>query len=491
MPTGGRRRVLLRLHAALLGAALLLGSIPARAVGPRETIALPPDAVRIAPGTRIQAVVDVHPPGTTYVLGTGIHRQQVRPKDGDRFIGAPGARLTGARLLTGARHLGQAWIFDNQAPHPDAVRHGICRAEFPRCDRPQALFLDDRPLRPVARLDDLVPGTWFFDYAAGRIYLVEDPAGRRVELTHIPFAFGGKARNVWIENLTIEKYAAANQRGAINDSGGGVGWTIRNNEVRWNYGYGITLATGHRAIANKVHGNGQLGIGGGTSTGILVEGNEIAFNAWNGTDCAWECGGAKWGAVSNMVVRGNYVHHNGGVGLWTDDGCRNILIEGNRVEYNAGAGISHEISFEAVIRGNTLRGNGAASYVWGWNAQIQVQNSAETLVEGNRLELDLVRGGNGISLIQQDRGAQHAVRNVVVAGNEIVKRRGGGALAGWFADFEADRFPERNNRFEANRYVVAPTARDEPAWFANASVTFRAWQEGGADREGSAENDQP
>lgn len=480
--------------AGRIGAWLLCGALSttAYAVGPVDIGGAPPGAVIVTPTMSIQAVLDSNPPGRTYFLLAGLYRlQQIIPKDGDRFIGAQGAQLNGARLLSGATRLGTTYVFDNLAPHPHATRHGVCQPEFPRCDRPEALFLDNRPLRAVARLDDVRAGTWYFDYEANRIHMGDDPAGRTVELTYMPFAFGGKARNIRIENLIVEKYASGNQRGAINDQGGGTDWTIINNEVRHNYGYGITLASGHRAISNFVHGNGQLGIGGGTSTGILVEGNEIASNAWNGTHCDWECGGAKWGAVSDITVRGNYVHDNGGVGLWTDESCRNVVFERNRVENNARAGISHEISFNAVIRNNTLRGNGTNTFGWGWNAQIQVQNSVDTEVYGNRIELDPVRGGNGITLIQQNRGPGFAVRNVYVHDNEIIMRGGDGTVAGWFADFEAERFPFAGNRFEANRYYVFSLSSQNDAWFTNKPVSFAAWRASGADMGGKATTDLP
>jgi parallel beta-helix repeat protein len=469
-----------------------VASTPVDAAGPITEVAVPPEAVLITPGTAVQDVIDGHSAGTTYFLEGGLYRmQQIVPKDGDRFIGAPGARLNGARLLTGATRSGTIYVFDNQAPDPRSWSHGVCKVGYPRCDQPQALFLDDRPLRAVASRYDVAQGTWYFDYDASRVYLADDPTGRTVELTSSLFAFGGTARNVHIENLIVERYASANQRGAINDEGNGINWSIVNNDVRQNYGYGITLGTGGRAIGNYVHLNGQLGIGGGTSTDLLVESNEIAFNAWNGTSCEWECGGAKWGAVNGLVVRDNYVHDNGGVGLWTDESCRNVLYDGNRLESNARAGISHEISFRAVIRNNTFRGNGASDFAWGWSAQIQIQNSSETEIHNNLVELDPIRGGNGISLIQQDRGSGFDVHNVSVHDNEVIMRGGRGWVAGWFADFEADRFLAGNNRFQANRYFVHSLAAGTDAWFANAPVSFPAWQATGADRAGSATKQLP
>jgi hypothetical protein len=307
-----------------------------------------------------------------------------------------------------------------------------------------------------------------------------------VELAHLPFAFGGSARDVTIENLTVEKYASGNQGGAINHRGRGTGWTTRNCDVLRNSGYGINVGAGGSVIGNRVNHNGQLGIGGGTARGMLVEGNEIAFNAWNGVDCDWECGGAKWGAVTDLVVRGNHVHDNGGVGLWTDEACSRVTFVGNLIERNARAGISHEISQRAVIRDNRLIGNGTAGSTWGWHGQIQIQNSQGVEVYGNQVELDPVRGGNGIILIQQDRGAGMGLRNIAVTGNTLTMRGGDGTLMGWFADFDAGSVPGANIRFESNRYSVFSLDPSNDAWSNNAPLSFAQWQAAGFDVHGSA-----
>lgn len=447
-----------------------------------------PGAVVILPSMPIQSAVDRHPPGSTYILAAGVHRmQQVVPKDGDRFVGAAGARMNGALVLSPAVRAGGWFVADGARLHPQLVRHGVCQRGKALCDRPLALFVGARRLWPVARLAELVPGSWYLDEAAGRVYLAEDPQGAAIELSHTPHAFGGTARGVRIESLVVERYASGNQRGAVNDSGGGQGWVVRDSEMRANYGYGMVVGSGGQALGNRLIGNGQLGLGGGMGRDILVEGNEIAFNGWNGTDCDWECGGAKWGAVVGLVVRGNHVHGNGGVGLWTDENCREVLIEGNLVEDNTRAGISHEISGAAVIRRNRLRGNGSLAFVWGWHGQIQVQNSFDTLVQDNRIELHPERGGNGIVLIQQDRGAGFAVRNVRVMNNEVVMRRGRGVLAGWYADFAAGGFAGQGNLFDGNRYRMGGRGGAAAAWSANGEVDFGNWQAGGQDRAGRVE----
>jgi hypothetical protein len=457
-------------------------------VGPRAATNASSGAVVLEPAENIAAVVQVHPSGTKYLFRAGVYRtQQIFPKDNDSFTGAPGARLNGARQLTEFEFEGGLYVAHNQAPHPEAEQVGECMPEFPRCNRPQDLYFNGRPLRAVARLSEVRAGTWYFDYHRNEIYVYDAPKGNVVEISYTPFAFGGAAHNVTISNLIVEDYASADQQAAINNHGAGIGWIITNNEVRWNHGYGIAVGTSNKILGNNIHHNGEMGLGGGSGTHDgLVKNNEIAFNSWNGTNCDWECGGGKWGNATRLSLVENYVHDNEGNGLWTDERCSEILMDGNLIENNRRAGISHEISHAAVIRNNLLRANGASTHQWGWDAQIQVQNATDTDVHDNTIILDPVKGGNGITVIQQSRGIQFKPRNVSIHNNTITMAGGYGAVVGWFAELGTGGFLDANNRFDHNHYhILAPITR--PLWVANKFGNFQAWQAAGGDPNGTVD----
>jgi hypothetical protein len=57
----------------------------------------------LSPRDNIQNAVDGQLPGTTFVLQPGIYREAsvTSSKDGDSFIGRPGAIMDGAKQLTG------------------------------------------------------------------------------------------------------------------------------------------------------------------------------------------------------------------------------------------------------------------------------------------------------------------------------------------------------------------------------------------------------
>ena len=156
----------------------------------------------------------------------------------------------------------------------------------PNCNQPEALFFDDKPLVRAASLTTLANGAFYLDYARGLIVVADDPAGRKVELTVGFFAFESFARDVWISNVIVEKYASVAQKGAVH-AREGAGWHIEDCEVRLNSGSGIDVGTGSVVRNCDIHHNGQIGIV-SNGKGIQIEDNHIWSNNTKGFDPAWE-----------------------------------------------------------------------------------------------------------------------------------------------------------------------------------------------------------
>jgi hypothetical protein len=458
----------------------------AYAAGPVHRAAPPPDSVTLNPGDDIQAAIDAHGIATTFHLSAGLYRiQSVIPKDDDTFIGDDGAILNGADVLSQFDRDGALYVARNQPIDPNTQIHGECRKGYPRCGYPQDLYFDGKPLRAVAKKTKVKPGTFFYDYDGNAVYFADDPSGHTVELSYRPFAFGGPGLNVVIQNVVVENYACADQQGAIGNHAEGKEWRIDNDEVRWNHGVGVAMPPYSELHDSFVHHNGELGMGAGAGGGSF-ERNEIAFNVWNGTDCNWECGGAKWAQVTEWFVDDNYVHDNQGPGLWADIDSKQMEFDGNRIENNLLAGISYEISNSAIISHNTFKGNGSSTFGWGWDGQVQIQNSWGVQVYGNTLVLDSTHGGNGIIIIQQNRGHEHMPKGNEIHNNDITMAGGSGAVVGWFADYKPNNFA-RSNKFDKNHYHVAAT--DGTFWAPNEWVSFTDWQATGQDARSTIDSD--
>jgi hypothetical protein len=414
--------------------------------------------VVIQPGDDIQASVDANAPGTTFLLKAGVHRlQSIRPRDGDTFTGEAGTVLSGARPLNSFVRVGADpggyWVATGQTQEGAHDHHGGgCQDGYPRCYYPEQLFIDDQALVPVASLADVGPGTWFFDYDADAIYFADDPTGRRIETSVTPTAFEATADNVTVSGLTIERFASIDQTGAI-QAAGRTGWVVAGNEVRWNHGEGIRVGSGAQVRQNNVHHNGQLGIA-GLGDAILVADNEIAYNNAAKYFQRWESGGAKFIGTTNLIVRGNFAHHNDGPGLWSDMECLNTLYENNVTQDNQLMGILHEISYAAVIRNNIVKRNGFGLPDWIAGSGILIAASSDVEVYGN-----LVDGNaDGIGGMQQNRGSgtygPYEVRNLWVHDNAIANTPGWAAGLAQDIDSDTSYFTSRNNHFDRNSYQL-------------------------------------
>ncbi|WP_343897297.1 carbohydrate-binding domain-containing protein [Craurococcus roseus] len=423
----------------------------------------PAGAIILKPGASIQSAVNAAPDGATFWLEAGEYRMQsVTPKSGQTFLGADGAVLNGSRLLTGFTQDGDDWMIGGQTQ--EGPRSGApALSGRDRAGYPDAVFLDGKPLQPVDTRAEVVPGKFYFDYAADRIYIGDNPAGHKVEAAVTQLAFGGAAQNVTLENLVVEKYASPVQHGAVGGRGGVRNWTIDDVDFRLNYGLGVKLGDGSDLLNSRVVQNGQMGAG-GSGTGIVVDRTEFARNSeWSGIDPRWEGGGFKFAFTDGLIVRNSYSHDNYGNGMWTDINNVNTLYEGNRIENNAMGGIHHELSYEAVIRNNTIVGNGAQRDTWLLGAGIQIENSQGVEAYGNTV--DNRGGGAGISLIYQDRTSDQAAFNAPRPYNTINNNIHdnhvyGPAENGAVANYNASVLWNGNNRFDGNDYHLPdPSAR--------------------------------
>ena len=438
--------------------------------------------VQVHPGASIQALVAAHPPGTSFAIAPGLYQlQSIRPKDGDSFIGQQGAILSGAKVLTGFTHQGKYWVA-NVSVNSQSSYRGECDKNHPACMFPQDLFVNDVPLQRVANLSDVSPRKWYLDYATGKAYMSDNPANHKVEISLVAHAFHGSAKNVTIQGLTIEKYADVAGDGAIEGQTAhgqlSQGWVIQNNVIKLNHGMGIRLGNQMQVLNNKVINNGQMGLG-GSGTGILVAGNEIAYNNYAGYKYGWEAGGTKFAFTRGLVVRGNFVHNNNGPGLWTDIENHDTLYEHNRTTDNKEAGILHEISYHAVIRDNTIENDGFAApgktAPW-YGGGIVITASENVEVYGNTVT-DCM---NGIVGLQSNRKSQSGqpffLRNLYVHDNVITQNRG--IAAGILATpgFGDRIFKSWNNRFANNTFHLASENGKYFDWM-SARKTLGEWRD--------------
>lgn len=309
--------------------------------------------------------------------------------------------------------------------------------------------------------------------------------------TRYAFDGGNGADDVSIRGLVIERYAPPPQDGAVMAKGT-QRWLVENNEIRYNTaqvshrgcraadgcgGMGIKIGDGMVARGNSLHHNDEYGIG-GNGDGVLVEGNEIAFNNFRGAvRVGFGAGGTKFVRTRELVVRGNHVHDNQGNGIWMDIENVSAVVEDNRVENNSGNGIMFEISYGAVIRNNYVAGNGFTNPRWLYGAGIFVSSSSDVEIYGNTVE----NNARGITAVVQNRGfgsmGRYEVRNLYVHDNFITMDTGWTGLGQNVGD--NSYFTDKNNRFERNEYRIV--GQTHPFMWLKKERTLEEWQAFGHD----------
>jgi nitrous oxidase accessory protein NosD len=457
--------------------------------GPTTTTAgAPPlshscSGISITPGANIQIQLDTSPEGTTLCFAPGTYRlsSQLRPRRAQKLIGAPGAVLNGSKVVTGFQYTGTAYVATGFLPSTPSTGPGSCWQGVQGCTYAQDVFLDGNPLRRVVSLADLTSGTFYEDFAANRIYLKDSPSGHLVEQAYAPRIVESLAPDVVVRGFIVEKAANPAQTAAVTLRG--VGSLIEANEVRFNHGSGVSVY-GSTIRNNEIHHNGQLGMD-ANGPNVVIEGNEVAYNNYAGYSWWWEAGGSKFCFTIDMIVRGNYVHHNRGPGLWSDIDNLRTVFEDNRVTDNLVAGIEHEISYDAVIRNNLLERNGGG----GWDGQIYIFASPNVQIYGNTM-----KGVNGITLAQSNRGTgkygAHEIRNISVHDNTVIRSSSPGFAAGLIKEDISDDsyFTSRNIVFYHNVYQLPSLAERSFRWW-DRSLTASEWRSAGLDTNGIFQTD--
>jgi parallel beta-helix repeat protein len=482
--------------------------------------------VYVHPGNNIPNIVSSNPPGTTFYFYPGLYRLQtpIVAKNGDTFTGqnycsppsrpCPAAILSGAELLTSFQRLGSLYYVTGQTQHGQVtITSQQCEpmlpaypTAYPGCIYPEDLYFDGVPLVHVTALTHVGPGKWFFDYNNHIIYFYDSPYGHTVETSVVPSAFAlGPANNVTIENLTVEKFAAPILKPAIggivsgSSSTTGANWTVQNNEIRLNHGAGVGINFGWQILNNYIHHSGDFGIGGGLNntwqqSGILIQGNELAFNNYAHVKPGFGAGGVKISRTLGVIFRGNYSHDNEGSGFHADNGSYGTLFDSNTSTNNTEQGIFHEISYHGTFRNNQLVGNGYIhpnGTFWLYGANLLSSTSQNDEAYCNTVEVS-EQGGNGINIIAQlhaPGGSTTSQNNYFHHNTVIFDGPSGvtGAGRGSKTDFCCINFYYLN-KFDYNTYHLPSLSRSAFFW-SDVFNTFAQFRAAGEELHGSADTD--
>lgn len=184
------------------------------------------------------------------------------------------------------------------------------------------------------------------------------------------YAFSGSASRVTISHLTVENFgqSGGNQNEGVVNHDSADNWTVDHSTISGNAGAGVMLGSHNKLSYDCLADNQQYGFNAYAPkgiTGLTIEHNEISGNDtydWEARQEGCGCtGGGKFWDVNGAVVTDNWIKNNHSVGLWADTNNRGFQITGNYISGNYSNGIIYEISYNAVISGNTFIRNGIGS----------------------------------------------------------------------------------------------------------------------------------
>ena len=259
--------------------------------------------MEVFPGDSIQAAVDAHPGGTTFVIKAGVHRRQsVKPKDGDVFVGESGAVMTGEDVTE----------FAFYGSGDDVTITGLVVEKY------------DNPRQTGAIYNSSGASGWVVD-------------GNEVRYNH---GIGIKAGSGW---KVINNYVHHNTQLGLGGSGSNI--LVEGNEIAYNNyekkvdpywgGGGAKWVMTRNLIVRGNYSHDNYGPGLWTdidNDGVLYEGNRVEDNFH---------AGIKHEISYSAVIRNNTLKRNG---------------FGNPRDIK-GAGILIANSPNVEVYGNTLVGN--------------------------------------------------------------------------------------------------------------------------------------
>ncbi|MEO2108906.1 MAG: right-handed parallel beta-helix repeat-containing protein, partial [Actinomycetota bacterium] len=458
---------------------------------------------------QLATLVAANPPSTTFCLAPGIHYEtQVEPKDGNRFIGEPGAILSGAKVLDPAQavhHFGDIYYWEGQTQ--EGFSNGqIISGGNDRDLHPEELFVNGdtryRHVEAVLPYHDAdkdpaldwvdEPGEWFFDYEADRIYIYGNPAGSLIETSVKEFAIAPVWWNyasaadypddVVIENLVVEKYANPGQFGAIgaqaHGANGSDSWTLRHVEVRYTHACGVRLVNGGTIENASIHHNGQIGVCGSgdgdeASLPVTIVDSEVRDNRVLDFNPTWEGGGVKLVHFGDASVANTAVVGNAGPGFISHeveslDFLRN-LVSGNS---HTPVAIRHTPTGSAVVHRNQILDNGIES-VGDEGAGVEIRHHGSTTGLVTTAITENLIDGNRWGLFAPDvDGTNHAY----TATDNVIRAADPGH---WVHQIRHTTSSAPNTVVDRNTYHV--TSQSDTRWFYGAAgqplsgMNFATW----------------
>jgi nitrous oxidase accessory protein NosD len=237
-------------------------------------------------------------------------------------------------------------------------------ADRPEAGWPEQFFRDGVQLAEVTSRGAVLPGTFFNDTTNDRVWIGDDPTGRLVEGSALPWGiYLNRADHSSVRDIEVRRYATpisnmAAVRAYADDL------VIDNLTVTDNAYMGLSAIGERIAISDsRSIDNGHLGMHGHLASDLSIVSSTVVGNNREDFDAWHAAGGVKITESTGITMTDSHVADNRGPGIWTDLDASRVRLARNYVHDNMRSGIELELSFDAIVVDNVVVDNGEAG-VW-------------------------------------------------------------------------------------------------------------------------------
>ena len=364
-----------------------------------------------APLRTIGAATSKAAAGTTIVVRGGSYHEEVTiPVNKRLTIQAypkEAVWLEGSRVVSNFTASGKVFAAGNWTPQFDAsstyswgkpgTEHGGSFADpaYPMAAHPDQVWINDAAQKQVSSLAQVTAGTFYVDYAAKKLYVGTDPAGKTVRASALAKALSIRAENSVVRGIGVRRYApSVPHMGTVTVEKKGV--TLENVAITDTSTTGLAVGgtdvtlTGITSVRN-----GMLGVTATYADRLKVTKLDASNNNLERFKTAPVAGGMKIGRTRTVNILQSNFRDNMATGLWLDESVYDATLAGNDMVGNASHGVSAEISAKVQLVDNIIANNK--------NFGLKVNNTSEVNIWNNTFS------GNGrqINVVQDLRRASN------------------------------------------------------------------------------------
>ncbi|WP_354178710.1 right-handed parallel beta-helix repeat-containing protein [Arthrobacter sp. UYP6] len=364
-----------------------------------------------APLRTIAAATSKAAAGTVIVVRGGSYHEQVTiPVNKRLTIQAypkEAVWLEGSRVVDNFTAAGKVFVAANWTPQFDAsstyswgkpgTEHGgsFVDPANPMASHPDQVWINDTAQKQVGSLAKVTTGMFYVDYAAKKLYLGTNPAGKTVRASALAKALSIRAENSVVKGIGIRRYApSVPHMATVTVEKKGV--SLENVAITDTSTTGLAVGNTDVTLTNITSTrNGLLGVTAVYADRLKVTKLDASSNNLERFKTAPVAGGMKIGRTRTVTIQQSNFRDNMATGLWLDESVYDATLASNDMVGNASHGVSAEISAKVQLVDNIIANNK--------NFGVKINNTSEVNIWNNTFS------GNGrqINVVQDLRRASN------------------------------------------------------------------------------------